>query len=190
MLSNFRIRLLWDGLLVLLLVGAACSDRQPGWVTYEHTATGVSFDIPEEWVVSDELDDASTTGVVLTLANSAESLGAETLTGAGGTVLIASAQEFSGESDPLTLLGFFVQLFTTGDNAIFTEAVAPQALTINGQSAATASYAGRLGEQAGVFNFTTVVNGPQIVVLILVDATPGEFGATLEQIQQSLKVGG
>jgi hypothetical protein len=174
---------------VVLLSSVACGGRER-WITYTNEAAGITFDTPETWVVSDNMDAANSAGVVLTVADSAESLGAAQFDGVGGTILIANSAEFSGQSDPLLLLDFFTGLFTAGDDVALVEVQPPISLIINEQTAASATYTGEFDGQPGTYQFTTIVDASQIAVLIMIDATNGEFTEQLARLQQSVKLDG
>lgn len=173
-------------LLCVLTLLAACADEP--WQSVIDPSTGVQVEIPPDWVHTAELDSAESDGVVIRLADSDATLRGESNTGASGTLLIARSADFSGESDPGVLLGFFSQLFTGGNIDTYSQTVAPRTVTLNGIDGVTATYRSTAGLQHDM-QLTTLAHNDQIVTLVMVDNSGGQFARTFERIQQTLQLG-
>ncbi len=172
-------------LILFSLAVAACAPKaetpNSGWKTYQNDALGVSFDLPETWVSQDA-------NGVITIAVNQESLDNQISSGAGASITLASARDFDGFSDPVDILGLFMEYIESG-RADLERIEEPEIITIRDQPASTISYRGKIREQNGLFKATIISNDENIALILTVDGSEGEeYQETLERITQSILV--
>jgi len=167
-------------LFALLLAGCG-SDHSGNWQNYQNDELGISFEFPETWVV-EEISGA------ITLAIDQEALDSNLSTGAGATIMLATADDFEGWTAPSDILGLFMDYMELGREDL--EKVGePEFITIQGQPAGIVSYHGTLEKQTGLFIAAAITNENHIALVLAFDGSDGEqHQGTLERITQSISV--
>jgi hypothetical protein len=163
---------------VMVACGAGNSEN---WQTYQNDSLGISFEYPETWVIQE-------VGGGVALAVDQEALDSNISTGAGATIVLATASDFDGWTAPSDILGMFMDYMELGreDLEVLGE---PEYPTIQDQSAGIVSYRGTMENQTGLFIAVTITNGDHIALVLAFDGTEGEqHQETLEHIAYSILV--
>lgn len=166
--------------LILIACGAKNADLDGEWKSYQNDTLGVSFELPEAWVTKE------VNGVV-TFAVDQEALDNNIANGAGGTVMLATVDDFDGQGDPGDIIDLFMEYFELGRD--LEKLGEPEPLTIQGQPAQTVSYRGTVQDQTGLFIAVIITNEDHIALVLAFDGSEGEqYKETLERVTQSILV--
>ena len=168
-------------ILGLTACNAIYAEQDVGWTAYQNDELGISFDIPESWVIEEN-------GGVVTIAANQESIENGVLTGAGASITLATARDFDGFSEPGGIMGLFMEYFEYGRENL--ERISePELITVQELPASTVSYRGSVRERSGLFIATVISNEDHIALVLAIDGSENEENrATLERITQSLYV--
>ncbi len=175
-----KLRVLVLGLLLTALLAGCGGNGAEQWTTYESELWGVAFEMPSQWVVSDEGD-----GVYV--ADSQDNLETDIFQDGGGIVITTSPlMDLGGLDDPVTLIDFFSE-FIAGAGSDMSVLKETAQLTIKGQPAATTTLQGRMEGQEGYYTITVIVGEETVVLSIAVDTTADNaFEATIDRITKSI----
>ncbi|MCO5190081.1 MAG: hypothetical protein M9918_18050 [Anaerolineae bacterium] len=162
-------------------IGLAACGRQPEpetWIGYESEVFGLTFEVPQSWIVREEAG-------ALAVANSPRTLDEDVRYGAAITFLTGSTSEL-GLSDPQQLLQLFVDAFTVGTDVEVLEEIRPMA--INTYDGATTTMRGTIGGQSGLFRFLIVRDDDQIALLLVSTGDGDRYDETVDRIVNSLQL--
>ncbi len=167
--------------LILVACGSENSDPEGNWQNFQYDELGISFELPETWVVQEVND-------VITLANDQDALENNFSSGAGATIMLATVSDFEGWSDPSDILSLFMDYLELGRDD-FVKIGEPEFIVIQDQPAGTVSYHGTMNEQTGLFVAVVITNEDYIALVLAFDGSEGEqHQETLERIAQSISV--
>ena len=167
--------------LILVACGSENPDLTGNWQSYQYDDLGISYELPEAWVTQE-------VNGVITLASDQEILNNNLSTGAGATIMLATASDFEGWSEPLDILGLFMDYLEMGREDL-EQIREPEFIAIQGQPAGTVSYRGTVQEQTGLFIGVVITNEDHIGLMLAFDGSDGErHQETLERITQSISV--
>jgi hypothetical protein len=166
---------------ILCACGSGNSDLNGNWQSYQNDELGISFELPETWVVQE-------VGGAITLAMDQEALDDDLSTGAGATIMLATADDFEGWTVPSDILGLFMDYMVLGREDL--EKVSePEFITIQDQPAGIVSYRGTVQAQTGLFIAVAITNEDHIALVLAFDGSEGEqHQETLERITNSIFV--
>ncbi len=174
-------------MIVLSVRLAACAsnpeEANKGWQPYQDDELGISFELPDTWVTQEG-------DGVITIANDQVGLDTEISSGAGASITLATSGDFDGFSDPVDILGLFIDFFENGRPNL--ERIGdPEIITIQDLPAATVTFRGDVREQSGLFTATIISNAENIALVLTIDGSAGEeYQEILERLTQSISVYG
>lgn len=178
-MTHCRMHFIALSVLLLALMGCASSDEPAGWQSYTSEALGLTFLLPDDWILEEE-------SAEITFASQEELINAPVLAdGGGGFVSVEPLAAYGGQEDPLAFMELIVAQFTA-DGSL--KVVAPaEARDRNGQAAATVGLAGVLDGQAGTFLVTVLIAHDKLALMVSIDATGDDrYQETLLRIADSL----
>jgi hypothetical protein len=167
-------------LFTLILVACGNAAQENNWQNYQNDNLGIAFELPETWVTQE-------INGVITFAVDQEALDTNIATGAGGTVMLATVDDFDGQGDPSDIIDLFMEYFELGRE--LEKLGEPEALTIQDQLAQTVSYRGTVQDQTGLFIAVIITNEDHIALVLAFDGSEDEqHKETLERVTQTINV--
>lgn len=169
------------GLFLLTAVFTACGGQSATTYTTYTTESGISFDYPEEWVLTESSDGE------INFASSQDVLDSGSVkSGAAGTVFVSPSEMFG--DDMMATLDSLVKFMTEGEEEGIRVVEPARTVTVNGQEGAKVKLAGNDNGIDVTLTATLLQKADTIVFVMLIydNAVTADMAPIVTYIESSV----